>query len=80
MIHITNITTLPNRRLEISFDDGTEKIADINVMIGEDEMTSPLKNFDYFSKVNILENGRGIYWPNEFDLCADFLRYHIQNS
>ena len=59
--------------MDILFDDGIEKHIDFKPFIGDDQLTKPLNDFSYFSQVRIYENGRGIYWPNQFDFCPDFL-------
>ena len=76
MVKITALKILPDYKLNLSFSDGFRLIFDVKPYIGNDEMTSKLKDENYFSQVKIYENGRGIYWPNEFDFCPDFLRFH----
>jgi hypothetical protein len=78
MVKITQIQVLEPYRLHLVFDDGVEKIIDGTQFIGDDPFTQPLSDPDYFRQVRIYENGRGIYWPNEYDICPDHLRYHIQ--
>ena len=31
----------------------------------------------YFKKVRVYPDGRGLYWPNGYDMCPDHLRYHV---
>ncbi len=73
MIRITNIEPHNDFTIKLTFSDGMEKNVDFNPFIGQDNLSSPLSDFTYFSKVKIYENGRGIYWPNEFDFCPDYL-------
>ena len=77
MIKIQDIEVKSNKKIIIKFNDGTEKVFDVSPIIGNDILTKELNNPDYFKKVKIYENGRGIYWPNGFDVCPDYLRYHI---
>jgi len=79
MVKITQIHVLAEYRLHLVFDDGVEKIIDFTPFIGEDPLTKPLSDPDFFRQVKIYENGRGIYWPNEYDVCPDNLRYHIKS-
>lgn len=76
MIKIEKIEVLNDKHIFFHFSDDTEKIIDFTSFIGEDELTKPLADQDYFKKVNLYEDGRGIYWPNEYDFCPDFLRQY----
>ena len=73
LIHITHITPKKDFSMAIQFSDGVEKRIDFIPFIGTDNLSNQLKNYSYFSKVKIYENGRGIYWPNQFDFCPDYL-------
>lgn len=77
MIHIQHITVIAPFHIHIRFDDGNEKSIDFQPFIRKDNaLTAPLTDFDYFKTVKIYENGRGIYWDNDYDFCPDFLRYY----
>jgi len=78
MVKITHIDIRDKYRLHIVFDDGVEKIIDGRQFIGDDPLTQPLSDPTYFGQVKIYENGRGLYWPNDYDICPDNLRYHIE--
>ena len=80
MIHITRLEALPDSLLRLQFDDGTEKLVDVRPFIGDDALTAPLRDPTYFRQVRMCENGRGIFWPNEYDMCPDYLRYHAQDA
>lgn len=77
MVKILQLQVLESFRLRIAFDDGVEKVIDGKQFIGNDALTGALSDPEYFRQVQIYENGRGIYWPNEYDICPDNLRYHI---
>jgi len=63
--------------VDVLFSDGFKKRVDFShVLHQESDITKPLKRFDYFKRVSILEGGKGITWPNEYDACPDWLRYH----
>jgi hypothetical protein len=66
--------------LLLHFDDGTDKLLDIKPFIGDDALTRPLADPTYFQQVRIYENGRGIFWPNKYDMCPDYLRYHAVDA
>jgi len=73
LTRIVNIEPHTDFSISIAFSDGIKKQIDFKPFIGDDKMSSRLKDPDYFLEVKIYENGRGIYWPNEFDFCPDFL-------
>ena len=80
MVSIIKMQIVQNKQIAFTFDDGTAKIIDFAPFIGEDEMSKPLHDEEYFRKVKLLENGRGIYWPNNFDFCPDFLHDYASES
>ena len=76
---ITGLEVIAPYCLHLVFDDGVEKVIDGSQFIGESPFTKPLSDPKYFRQVKIYENGRGIYWPNEYDICPDNLRYHLSD-
>jgi hypothetical protein len=78
MVKITQMHVLENHRLILMFDDGKKKNIDFTPFIGEDQLTKPLADPKFFEQVKIYENGRGIYWPNGYDVCPDNLRFHLK--
>lgn len=80
MIHITTLQPLANAQLLLRFDDGSDKVVDVRPFIGSDALTQPLADPAYFQQVAIYPNGRGIYWPNDYDMCPDYLRYHAVDA
>ena len=77
MVHIQHIDVIAPYQIQIKFDDGNEKSIDFQPFISkENALTAPLTDFEYFKTVKIYQNGRGIYWDNDYDFCPDFLRYH----
>jgi hypothetical protein len=77
MVKITHIEVRESFHLHLVFDDGVEKTIDGTQFIGDDPFTKALADPAYFRQVQVYENGRGIYWPNTYDICPDNLRYHI---
>ncbi len=78
MVRIVHIDIVDDYRLHIVFDDGVEKMIDGKQFIGDDPFTKPLSDPGYFRQVKPYENGRGLYWPNGYDICPDNLRYYIE--
>ncbi|MCC6864893.1 MAG: DUF2442 domain-containing protein [Ignavibacteria bacterium] len=78
MVKIIKIKLLQNYLIHFFFSDNTDKVIDLSKFIKENSINEVLKNKDYFAKVKLYDNGRGIYWPNGFDLCPDTLRYFTE--
>lgn len=74
-VAVTALKTLDDFLIELTFDDGCTKVVDLKPYLDK-PITEPLKKPDYFAQVKI-DNFGGIYWPNTYDICPDFLRYHI---
>jgi hypothetical protein len=79
MVKITQLHVLEKYCLLMVFDDGVEKIIGFPPFIDEGPLTKPLSDPIFFRQVKIYDNGRGIYWPNNYDVCPDNLRYHIKS-
>lgn len=77
MVKILQLQVIAPYRLHLVFDDGVEKVIDGAQFIGADAFTRLLADPEYFRQVQIYANGRGIYWPNEYDICPDHLRYYL---
>jgi hypothetical protein len=81
MINITKIKVLSTNKTQFTFSDGREKTFDFTPFIGESEKCKPLSDPAYFEKVELYEHGRGIFWPNGYDYCPDFLyQYQPEKS
>jgi len=80
MIKITDFKLENEKKIHFQFSDGTEKTIDFKPFIGEDSLSKPLADPTYFRKVKLIENGRGVYWPNDFDFCPDFLHQYQVNE
>ena len=81
MIKITDFIVESEKKIHFHFNDGTEKIIDFDPFIGEDSLSKPLSDSAFFKKVALIDNGRGIFWPNDFDFCPDFLhQYQVKNE
>lgn len=70
---ISNIEVLDNYRIKLKFNDGITKVVDFQRFIGNDPLTKPLADKEYFKKVKLYDRGRGIYWENGYDFCPDYL-------
>ena len=71
---IKNITPLSGtHRLHVEWENDTESIVDFRLSIKRSKLLAPLKDFELFSKVAILEDGWVIGWPGNIDYAADNL-------
>lgn len=77
MIKIQALKVMENHLIKLSFNDGTAKVIDFQPFIGDDKLTKPLADPIFFSQVKTYPNGRGIYWPNDYDFCPDFLYKYV---
>lgn len=80
MISITIFEVLDDKKIHFKFSDDTEKTVDFAPFIGKDKLSNPLLDPVYFQKVDLYENGRGVYWPNDYDFCPDFLHQYQPNE
>jgi hypothetical protein len=80
MFSIHEFKVVGDKKIHFIFSDGSEKTIDFLPFIGEDELSKPLSDPAYFRKAELLENGRGIYWPNDFDFCPDFLHQYEEDE
>lgn len=71
MHRVITVTPLPDYKLKLAFEDGTRKVVDIRPFIGKG-ISSELEDEAFFRQVAI-ESGGGIYWPNGYDFCPNFL-------
>jgi hypothetical protein len=66
--------------IRLTFDDGVVKIIDVGALVKGSMFEPDFRNTEFFKDVKRYRDGRGIYWPNEFDLCPDSLRYHMEGK
>ena len=75
MNRVIKVRPIQRYMLELSFADGFQKIVDLSPYI-VDGLSVALAEEDYFRQVTI-ESGGGIYWPNGYDFCPNFLRDEV---
>ena len=75
MNRIILVKPLSNHILELTFEDSLRKIVDLTPFIGQG-LSAALRDEEYFQKVSI-ESGGGIYWPNGYDFCPNFLHDEV---
>ena len=75
MCKVISIIHMPNQVLSITFDDGTQKEIDFAPFIGNG-VSAALRDEEFFRQVQI-DCGGGIYWPNGFDFCPNYLHDEV---
>jgi len=65
---ILSISTMPHYQLLIQFDTGEKKIFDVTPYI-KGSWFGQLNDISYFAKVQIIDHGEGIAWPNGQDIA-----------
>jgi len=74
---IVIVTPLRDYRLKLQFEDGAEGAVDIRSLIKFTGIFAPLKDYDYFLKVQVNPELGTICWPNGADLDPDVLYSQI---
>lgn len=74
MIRVTAVRALENRRVHLTFSDGTEKEIDLTPYL-KGPVFEPLRDPVEFGKVAVDPELGTIVWPNGADICPDVL-YH----
>jgi hypothetical protein len=75
MNRVVKVQPIQKYLLELTFSDGYQKIVDLSPYI-DTGLSAALTEDDYFWKVAI-ESGGGIFWPNGYDFCPNFLRDEV---
>lgn len=75
MLHkIEKVEYVDGYKLKLKFNDNTKKIVDLESWILEGRgYLLPLKDIEYFKKVQLDEFQYSICWPNGADFCPDSL-------
>jgi len=75
MFKVSQVKALPNYRLWLKYNDGTEGEVDLSYLVGKG-VFSIWKNIDNFKKVYIGSSGQ-IAWSDQIDLCPDAIYMKI---
>jgi Protein of unknown function (DUF2442) len=72
VVAVTAVAPLDGYRLQLRFDDGSERVVDLSEALWG-PMAEPLRDPDYFRLVRVDPELRTVAWPNGFDLDPDVL-------
>ena len=77
MVKIVTTELLPNSRVRLVFDDGTEGAADFTDAIRKGGVCSPMADPTFIARVEVGPRGRSLCWPGDVDFCADALYLQV---
>lgn len=79
ILHVTDVTPLPDYRLWLRFDDGSEGCADLS---GElcGPVFEPLKAAELFATARVDATLKTVVWGNGADLAPEFLRDLVRGA
>lgn len=80
MAEIEKFEVLEDYRIRFQFTDGLVKVVDFKPYIKDNLITKPLRDPDYFKKVQLYERGAGIYWPNGYDFDPTYLKDYVNGE
>ena len=78
MEKVIKVKPKTNYVIEVTFEDGFKGNLNMKPLLG-DGITKDLEDFEYFKKVELDDFG-GIYWPNGYDICPNYLREIIEKE
>ena len=70
---VVSVQALPEHRLRIRFDDGTEGIVDVTQLVQFTGVFEPLREPEFFKEVAVNTELGTVVWPNNADLDTDVL-------
>ena len=73
-LHVTKAKPLDNYRVEVTFDDGRQGVADLTEAL-EGPAFESLKEPDIFREFRVDEELQTIVWPNGTDLAPEYIYY-----
>ena len=74
LIDVTQVQALPNRNLNLTFENGVHGIVEMDRVIKNyTGVFAPLLQDEYFRKVTVNTELGTVVWPNGADLCPDVL-------
>ncbi len=74
LVDVISAKPLPNRNLDLTFEDGTHGIVEMDRVIKSyTGVFAPLLQDDYFRQVIVNAELGTVVWPNGADLCPDIL-------
>jgi len=70
---VVSVQALPEHRLRVRFDDGTEGVVDVAQMVEFAGVFEPLREPEFFARACVNAELGTVCWPNNADLDSDVL-------
>jgi len=70
---VISVQALPEDRLRVRFDDGTEGVVDVADMVEFTGVFEPLRQPEFFAKASLNAELGTVCWPNNADLDSEVL-------
>lgn len=70
---VVSVEPLPEHRLRVSFDDGSEGVVDVAQMVQFTGVFEPLRDPAFFAQAKVNTELGTVCWPNDADLDSDVL-------
>jgi hypothetical protein len=71
---------LDGYEVHLRFADGLAADVDLSYLVGLGPVFEPLRDIDYFRKLEVTEFHDTIEWPNEADIAPETLYDHVQRA
>ncbi len=65
-------------KVHLKFADGLAADVDLSYLVGRGEVFEPLRDVEYFRKLEVDDGGVTIEWPNEADVAPERLYDLVQ--
>jgi hypothetical protein len=78
--HLIEATPKAGYVVFLRFEDGLEAEVDFSYLLDYGGVFEPLRDVEYFRKLQIDEFGVTIAWPNEADIAPETLYDHVQRA
>jgi hypothetical protein len=72
MHYVTDVEYVSGYKLKVSFEDNKEKLVDLEPHL-DGPVFEPLKELEFFRKVEVNRDIDTIVWPNNADFAPEFL-------
>jgi hypothetical protein len=70
---VVSVQALPEHRLRVRFDDGTEGVVDVADMVEFTGVFEALRQPEFFAKASLNAELGTVCWPNNADLDSEVL-------
>jgi len=65
-------------RVYVRFEDGTAAEVDLSYLLDYGGVFEPLRDREFFRRLDVYPEGETIFWPNEADIAPETLYAHAR--